>query len=249
MENCPHCNSDQTIKKGLRKNKLQKLQRHYCKNCKKFFIQNQTKNKTYPLKLILRAISFYNLGYSLEKTQKAIKNIYKITPTLKTIHNWLNELKDISTYSKIRNNNLKYHKPKDIIVKKTFRHNEQPYRYQYHNSKINFLKQVHSLKQYLIGIRDNCLNNLFQNSNKNKASQLKINLNFDIERKQNQANRLASLVLSATNNNQQRHQIIQDFMLINDTATIATEVPIFYLKTGLTGHIDILQFKFNKIHI
>ena len=44
-------------------------------------------------------------------------------------------------------------------------------------------------------------------------------------------------------------------MLINDTATIATEIPIYLTKEesptkqNLTGHIDILQIRFHKIYI
>ena len=36
-------------------------------------------------------------------------------------------------------------------------------------------------------------------------------------------------------------------MLINDTATIATEIPVYH--KNLTGHIDILQIRFHKIYI
>jgi ATP-dependent exoDNAse (exonuclease V) beta subunit len=36
-------------------------------------------------------------------------------------------------------------------------------------------------------------------------------------------------------------------MLINDTATIATEIPIYY--KNLTGHIDILKIRYHKIYI
>ena len=44
-------------------------------------------------------------------------------------------------------------------------------------------------------------------------------------------------------------------MLANDTATIAVEVPVYLykneteLKKNITGHIDLLQLRYNKIHI
>ncbi len=40
-------------------------------------------------------------------------------------------------------------------------------------------------------------------------------------------------------------------MLINDTATIATEVPVYMNLGGgvVTGHIDILQIRFEKLHV
>ena len=58
---------------------------------------------------------------------------------------------------------------------------------------------------------------------------------------------------------------MQDFMLFNDSATIAVELPIYLhpnelikrqqnaygidLSDTLTGHIDILQVRFNQIHV
>ena len=250
LEKCSNCNSKDIIKKGKRKNKNQTIQKYYCKNCKKFFANSLLKNKTYPPLVILKAISFYNQGYSFEKSKDAINKAFKLNLKASTIHKWLNEFKELTAYRRIRDQNLKYYKPKEIIVKKTFRHNEQPYKYQYHKAKINFLKYFSALKQYLIEVKDNCPNNLFENpENKNRASRLKLNLKFQIQQKENYAVKLANLALKASNINKQRHQIIQDFMLINDTATIATEVPIYYVKTGLTGHIDILQLRFDKVHI
>ena len=36
-------------------------------------------------------------------------------------------------------------------------------------------------------------------------------------------------------------------MLRNDTATLAVEIPVYL--DSLTGHMDILQIRFNKLHI
>ena len=84
----------------------------------------------------------------------------------------------------------------------------------------------------------------------------------------NQANKSAELALKTAKNNRERHQIIQNFMLINDTTTTAVEVPVYltgddikYFQkrnftlpmenqpTPVTGHIDILQIRNNLIHI
>ena len=49
-----------------------------------------------------------------------------------------------------------------------------------------------------------------------------------------------------------RRSLVERFMLTNHSATIATEVPIyFYLKEkgSLTGHIYLLQVRFGKVHI
>jgi len=61
------------------------------------------------------------------------------------------------------------------------------------------------------------------------------------------------LVLKSANDNRERHNLIEEFMLINDTATVAVEVPIWFwekkLDIGICGHIDILQIRNNLIYI
>ena len=51
------------------------------------------------------------------------------------------------------------------------------------------------------------------------------------------ANKLAELGLLLAKTNRERHQAIEDFMLINDSVTIACEVPVY-----LTND-DIAYFK------
>src|SRR3989338_5177319 len=84
-----------------------------------------------------------------------------------------------------------------------------------------------------------------------------------------QYNQLAKLALNLTKSNNERHQAIQDFMLINDSTTIAVEMPVYLTnwdagyyrnqkgfifplnnyKTPITGHIDMLQIRNNLLHI
>lgn len=65
--------------------------------------------------------------------------------------------------------------------------------------------------------------------------------------------KLADLALKANNNRKKRHDVVQDLMLKVDKASVATEVPVWYydkkLGETVTGHIDILQTRNNKIHI
>lgn len=79
-----------------------------------------------------------------------------------------------------------------------------------------------------------------------------------------------NFVLQAVTNNKLRHQILQEFMLVNDSVTIACEVPVlldkddllhyknqlgFYIPITLeeneilTGHIDLIQIRNDMIHI
>lgn len=243
---CPNCSSKNIIKKGKNKNKLQTIQRYKCKQCSKLFTLNLIKHKTYPIKIILNAISYYNLGNSLKTSSEIINKQFKTALNPQTINNWLKEFKEICTFQRIRNKAIKY-KKNNMITRRTFHHNQQPYLYQYHNSKIHFLKNYPKLKNYLIKIKDNCPNHLFNNNT--RCSKINLKLNFKKIKKFNHACKLAELALKLTNDNKSRHQILD--MLINDTATIATEIPVHlnYNDQLLTGHIDFLQLKFNKLYI
>lgn len=89
-----------------------------------------------------------------------------------------------------------------------------------------------------------------------------------IREKQNFANRLAQLALQAVRNNKERHEVLEKFMLANDSVTVAIEVPVYFtpedlehmqkvlgfnipltLDKILTGHIDILQVRNGAVHI
>jgi hypothetical protein len=69
----------------------------------------------------------------------------------------------------------------------------------------------------------------------------------------NNACRLADFALKSYNNNSQRHSVVEDFMLINDSSTIAVEVPVWLweknLDMGIAGHIDALQVRQGKVFI
>ena len=85
-------------------------------------------------------------------------------------------------------------------------------------------------------------------------------------RKENYATRLAALVLPSAAANKERHETLQRFMLVNDTATVAVEIPVYltgpdiayYRNCGfkldfendlITGHIDFLQVRDGYLQI
>ncbi len=300
--NCPNCSSKNFKKYGVQKNKAQNLQKYQCKICKKIFtLKDQSKNKTYPISIILNALSYYNLGYSQNNINKLLAKKFKLKPSQKTISNWINEYKNITTFNKLRKEALKLYTKEEIIETHTFMHNNLPYKFQIHKAKLDLLFQNkynnkfsnHSkfqkpIKQYLEKIpTKNFPHHIFkehkekQNSDtviqfnniKNKpeqrASQLKFShLKITHLSKNNLANKLTSLALNLAKNNKQRHQEVQNFMIINDSTTIAAEVPIYLTKddiiyflsrkftlplenqqTPITGHIDILQIRNNLIHV
>jgi len=85
------------------------------------------------------------------------------------------------------------------------------------------------LTKYLDSVINDYPHSLFQTEK--RSSQTKANFDFSevqIEAKQNQATRLAQLVLQAVTDTRMRHEALQQFMLVNDSVTVAMEVPIYY---------------------
>ncbi len=81
-EACPYCHSRNFVKRGMRKNKYQVVQLYICKNqeCGKTFTAQDVKGKHFPLKLIIEAMSYYNLGFTLEGACDLIKQKFALSP-------------------------------------------------------------------------------------------------------------------------------------------------------------------------
>ena len=126
------------------------------------------------------------------------------------------------------------------------------------------------VKEGIIKLRNPDFINILINNrnNEQRSSQLKLKtLPFIKLQKNNLANKLAKLALNLAKSNKERHSAIQNFMLINDSSTIAVEVPVYltkydvnYFKTNftlnlenyqtpITGHIDLLQIRNGLVHI
>jgi len=297
IQGCKFCSSKNIIKKGKRKNKLEEIQILQCKNCKKRFTIGEIKSKTYPAKIILNSISKYNLGYSQQQTSKIISQKFKIKVPQRTISEWVNQYKPLTTFNKLRKKAKKLFSPEELIEKREFLHNNLPYTFQYHKAKLELLfkdikynnqfinqsKYYEPIKSYLEKIpTDKFPHHIFKQKqssdaviaqkNKNKeqrASQLKFNhLKINHLTKTNLANKLTSLALNLSKTNKDRHNAIQNFFLVNDSTTIAVEVPVYLTKddivyflsrgfqphlvnhpTPITGHIDLLQIRNGLIHI
>jgi|SRR3989338_3010550 len=284
---CPSCGSKRTIKKGRRKRKFKDLQQLQCKDCKKFFTPENQDNKTYPIKIIANSISNYNLGYTLKEVSGIIEARQKLKIPVSTISSWLSKYKEICTFARLRKQAIKLYKPKNILFKKPLQH-QQAYLFQIHKTKLEILfedeqnKKFLPIKHYLNKIpTENFTHHIFSkemltergieigNSTEQRISQLNLETLPAIKlEKQNQANKLAQIALKTANDNKQRHQSIQKFMLINDSTTIATEIPVYFTnddigyfkernfsinlenyRTPIIGHIDLLQIRNGFISI
>jgi ATP-dependent exoDNAse (exonuclease V) beta subunit len=234
------------------------------------------KNKTYPLRVILECVSTFNLGYSLTETQRVMRRRYHREIPERTISSWLSEYRPLSTYSRLRLAGRKLFQPEILIRSHTF-HHQQVYRFQLHQAKLEFLtqptalppahnsKEIGSLKKYLASIETHFPRHFFQ-ATEHRSSKFPAELRPPIVRKQNHATRAAALVLPTSLNNEKRHETLQRFLVVNDSVTLAVEVPVFLTKDDIgyyrtrgfsfefdsaviTGHIDFLQIRNGHIHI
>ncbi len=225
-------------------------------------------NKSYPVNVILNAISFYNKGMTLENASKKINMKFGVKTYPKLISTWMEEFSDICTFRKIRKKIKDERRSgfEDPVFEKLVEH-KQPYLYKYHKLKLDiFLTDYfRDLKNYLINVVDDCPHELFLKDNA-RSSQIKINGKVRVEKKKNYACELAGLALKMARTNKERHKIVQDFMLVNDTSTLAVEVPIwlnkeevkdanfkFNIFSGvegeITGHIDLVQTRYGIIYV
>jgi transposase-like protein len=234
---CPHCGCKSTAKKGKRRNRLQTLQVYRCTECLHRFTGAAGKNKTYPLRLILETVSTFNLGYSLTETQRLLHTRFHRNIPKRTISSWLTEYRPLTTYSRLRASGRMLFPPDTAVRSHTF-HHQQVYRFQVHQAKVDILtrpaanpaelggSEFVSLKAYLVSIETRFPHHFFQSTG-HRSSNFPAELRPPVTRKENHATRLAALVLPTSPNNKKRHETLQRFMLINDSVTVAVEVPVF----------------------
>ncbi len=250
---CPNCGGLNTIKKGRRKTKFGFRQFYFCKDCEKGFIGSKLPHKTYGPKVIISAVTCYNLGNTLEESAKLTNRRFKVKISKSSVSQWLKELKNICTYYKIRPEIVKNYR-KEILVSKTFKHNELAYNFKYHKPKLEMLcrnNNFSSLAEYIKKFEKGCPE--FFDDIENRCSQTKIEASIKKESKYNNACRLANFALKSCDTNSQGHSAVENFMLVNDSSTVACEVPVWFweknLDMGINGHIDVLQIRFNKIYV
>ena len=281
---CPLCHSHQIIRKGTRQNRFRRIPLYFCKACYKYFSAAIITKVKYPPRLIMQAITYYNLGHSQTQVSKLLAQNHRTRVPRRTISEWIKKYASVCTYARLRNQAKRLYPPTELIQSHDL-HHRQVYTFQLHRAKLKLLQDNLSprafarLRAYLEFIAtDQFPHHLFQDKddpsgpeakNPNRSSQIKLEtLPFIKTEKQNLANDLATLGLIMARTNHQRHPAIQEFMLINDSTTLACEVPVYLTSENIryfqdqgfhltlsekdapiTGHIDILQIRNNLIHI
>ena len=106
---------------------------------------------------------------------------------------------------------------------------------------------------------NNPMDHIFQSKKVLRVSELANTINIPKPNirsvKNSPATRMTDLALELAKTKSERHEKVEEFFLTNDSATVAVEVPVYLTekesgyKKPLTGHIDLIQVRSNRIHI
>jgi transposase-like protein len=245
-EACPHCGGRNLTRRGTRRKKLEIVQLWRCSSCKRTFTPGPAalRNKTYPLRVILAALTDYNLGYSLEESAARLKKKTHHSVSPSTITSWLSEYKQHCSYGRLRSNGLRRYPPEQTIRSIKLYH-RQIYGYAYHRPKLEFVRagtldqkrsgdlHLAPLADFLESIPTTCPHDLFRRDDDPKARASQATpawadvSHITVNRKENAATQAAALIIPAGGNNKLRHETLQRFMLCNDSVTVAIEIPIW----------------------
>jgi hypothetical protein len=249
---CPYCHGKDFVKAGFRLKKFEKIQVFYCNHCKKKFTPLVTKNKTYPISIILQSLIWFNKFVEPEGIVRRIKEKYGIKITSQTINNWVKEYERLIPFKRMR----EYLKQKndfdlkDMVVEQKLFH-QQIYDFKYHRFKTdllikedfkNYKKKV--IRDFLELIIAECPHRVFQKSDL-RASEFKKVFNLDgvrIISKKNRANEITRFVMQAVANNKERHKEVENFALFCDSVTMAVEVPVLLDKDDIDHFRSMLGF-------
>src|SRR6266849_8510128 len=138
---CSHCGSHVLTRRGTRKKKLEIVQLWRCGSCKRIFTPGPAAlhNKTYPLRMVLAALTDYDLGYSLHETAARLKRKTNRSVSPSTITTWLEEYKQHCTYRRFRAEGLKRF-PANQTIRSIKLYHRQIYGYAFHRPKLEFLR-------------------------------------------------------------------------------------------------------------
>ncbi len=253
---CPYCGSHAITRKGVRKKKLEVVQLWRCASCKRLFTPGPAalRNKTYPIRMVLQALTLYNLGYSLGETAKRLKSKAgrAVSPT--TIATWIGAHKEQTTFRRLRAEAKTIYPPTQTIRSIKLYH-RQVYAFAYHRSKLTLLRRnpqhqrFEALASFLENVPSACPHELFRSDDDPKARASQAQPAFAdinrliINRKENTATETAALIIPAVGSNKLRHETLQNFMLANDSSTVAIEIPIWLTEDEISDTRNTLRHR------
>lgn len=231
----------------------------------------------------------YNLGFTQEEAARRILAEHHMRVPRRTVSHWIANFRSITAFHRLR--------PAAVLafgcdmIRDRMLDHRQEYHYQVHLAKLSLLRDAvppgvgAKIESYLLSVFEDFPHHLFRDAEVGdvasdgalqapapaalRSSQSRFEtLPFAPIAKENLANDLAALGLLLARKNTDRHPSVQDFMLANDSSTIACELPVYlrpeelaYYKARsffvalpeferpITGHIDVVQLRNGLIHL
>lgn len=250
MIKCPNCEGKNVVKRGKRKGKFRSRQLYHCTGCGRRFTDQTLKHMIHPPQVIYHALNCYHLGYTFGESSKQVNRKFKVNTSKSTIHFWIHEFQDFCPISSMRKSFTGY---ENVLFTKSFEHENLDYLFMYHKYKLDILarERFPGLARYITGFEHGCPDVFFEVGE--RCSKPMFNVQVKTRRQVNLACKMAAFAIQAAKKNLERHKLVERFMLINDTATIACEVPVWYwdkkVDAGVTGHIDMIQVRNNLVYM
>lgn len=259
-ERCPYCSGTDFVKRGVRKNTHQNVQLYLCRSlgCGRTFTARTIKGKQFPWPVVLDALSYHNLGYTFEQTSRILKEKCGMQPQPETIARWYEEYAPLCRFERLRPYAVKIlaswrqRAPQETfhMVETTTLAHRQLYRFRYHRPKLVLALEEYKnrnftrLMEYLDAVSTETPHQYFADG----ARMSEVQSRFDktemlVKGKTNFANQFTAFILQGVPKNKDRHEVLQRFMIANDSVTVATEVPV-YIRREDVEHLErVLKFK------
>jgi len=259
IERCPYCESKDFVKRGTRQNKHQIVQLYVCRNleCGRTFTSRTIKGRQFPWPVVLDALSYHNLGYTFPQCSEILDAKLKMRPQPETIASWYEEYKPLCRFERLRPYAMKIlsswrqkSKEKFDMVETTTLAHRQLYRFRYHRPKLVLMLEEYQnrdfgrLMEFLDAISTETPHQYFTEGERMSEIKSKFDkTDMIVKGKTNYANKFAKFILQGVPKNKDRHEVLQRFMIANDSVTVATEVPVYIRREDVAHMEQILKFK------
>jgi transposase-like protein len=174
---CPKCNSfEKVVKNGTRSLKEDTIQLYLCRTCGKRFSDRKLPRTSYPPKVILSALTYFNQGHTLDMTVRTMRRRYKTKIPVSTLNSWIRRYGDELPFTKLRK---KYDLDPNQTIKTRRLFHPQLYLFKVHTLKLNIKgKQYPQLKRYINGMLENSMEHIFQSKKVLRVSELANTINI-----------------------------------------------------------------------
>jgi hypothetical protein len=233
------------------------------------------------MRVIAETLSRYNRLQPLPDVIKSVRKKFGVRVPTSTARRWISEFATYLPFLRLRDAARRHPTipAHQAIVEHRLLHG-QVYDFKYHRTKTDLLltsdpanQKLDPLRGYLDSIPNACPHELFLKETPRASQTKNVFPVHDVritERHDNIAIESARFALQSVAKNKLRHETLQEFMLVNDSATVAVEVPIvlshddihhYRSKLGFdvplplgqgdvyTGHIDFVQIRNGQVHI